>query len=199
MILLIDNYDSFVYNLADYVMQSGVACRVVRNDAITIDEIIQLDPLAIILSPGPCTPQQAGISIDLVKHIGHAVPILGVCLGHQAIGEAYGGQTIRAKQPVHGKASVIEHNGKDLFYNLPSPIDVGRYHSLIVALPEGSDLVISALCETGEIMAMQHKTHPVYAVQFHPESVLTPQGISIIKNFIRLARDWHTEQGQHAA
>jgi para-aminobenzoate synthetase component II len=194
MILIIDNYDSFVYNLADYVERLGSKTDVRRNDKITLDDIKALDPLAVIISPGPCAPQQAGISIDLIRGLGAQLPILGVCLGHQAIGEAYGGQTHRAALPVHGKASYIEHDGSGLFHNLPSPMAVGRYHSLIVDLPEASPLVVTAATEAGEIMAMQHREHPVYGVQFHPESVLTPHGLDLMKNFIFLAKDWHAEQ-----
>ncbi len=194
MILIIDNYDSFVYNLARYVAQLGQNYVVHRNDKITLDKIEKLAPTAIIISPGPCTPKEAGISIELIKQFGHKTPILGVCLGHQAIAEAYNGQTVKAEKPVHGKSSPIEHDGSTLFHNLPSPLQVGRYHSLIDSLPKEHEFNITALSHTDEIMAIQHKSHPVYGVQFHPESVLTPDGTDIIKNFINAAQDWHAEQ-----
>ena len=196
MILVIDNYDSFVYNLARYVEKLGYAAEVHRNDKISIDEIEAKNPIAIIISPGPCAPKDAGISIDVVKKLGHKTPILGVCLGHQAIGEAYSGTTTRAEKPVHGKSTQIEHNGTGLFYNLPNPMEVGRYHSLISDIEDSSGLIISAASENGEIMAMHHKTHPVFGVQFHPESVLTAQGIDLIKNFINHARDWHLTENK---
>lgn len=193
MILIIDNYDSFVYNLARYVEKLGAHALVKRNDKITIDEIKTLTPEAIILSPGPCTPKEAGICIDVIKTFGETTPILGVCLGHQAIGEAYDGQTIRASKPMHGKSSMLEHDANGLFENLPSPMQIGRYHSLITQRPENSELVVTARSNDGEIMAMQHKTHPVYGIQFHPESVLTPDGITIIENFLNLATQKNTK------
>ena len=194
MILVIDNYDSFVYNLARYVARLGRKYMVKRNDMISIEEIEALKPEAIIISPGPCAPKQAGISLDVIKHFGSTTPILGVCLGHQAIGEVYGGETIRADKPIHGKSSMITHDNSALFKGLPSPLQVGRYHSLTVSLPEQSDntpLTITARCESDNIMAMNHKTHPVYGVQFHPESVLTPEGPDIIQNFLRIADVWN--------
>ncbi len=194
MILIIDNYDSFVYNLARYVARLGRKHTVKRNDAISIDEIGDLTPEAIIISPGPCTPKEAGISLDVIKHFGEKIPILGVCLGHQAIGEVYDGKTIRADKPVHGKSSIITHDDSALFEDIPSPVQVGRYHSLTVSLPEKSDnnpLIITARCESNNIMAMNHKTNPVYGVQFHPESVLTPKGDKIIKNFLNIADTWN--------
>ncbi len=193
MILIIDNFDSFVYTLAGYVQKLGFKTSVKRNNAITLGEIEQIiKPSAIILSPGPCTPQEAGICIALIKELGSRIPILGVCLGHQAIGEAYGGQTIRSEKPVHGKASEIEHDASALFHNLPSPFTAGRYHSLVTELPEHSPLIVNAASQSGEIMAMHHQEHPVYGVQFHPESILTPYGIDVIKNFLYLARDWNS-------
>ena len=196
MILVIDNYDSFVYNLARYVEKLGYSYAVHRNDKITINEIAALNPVAVIISPGPCAPQDAGISIEIVKQLGDTIPILGVCLGHQAIGEAYGGKTIRATKPIHGKSSQIEHDGSGLFHNLPSPMDVGRYHSLITDISDCNDLVVTAVSEANEIMALQHQEHPVFGVQFHPESVLTAQGIDLIKNFINHARDWHLVENE---
>ncbi len=188
MILLIDNYDSFVHNLARYINILGQEYYVIRNDKITIKEVKTLNPSAIIISPGPKSPKDAGICIDLIKEFGNTTPILGVCLGHQAICEAYGGKTIKSKQPTHGKASMIEHDGSTLFQNLPSSISVGRYHSLVSDISQTNDLIITSLSESGEIMSVQHKTNPVFGVQFHPESVLTPDGMVIIKNFIKQAK-----------
>ena len=192
MFLVIDNYDSFVHNLARYFEIAGVDTRVVRNDEITLDEIEEIAPEALILSPGPCTPKEAGICIDAVKQLGETLPILGVCLGHQAIGEAYGALTLRADTPVHGKASIITHDGNDVFKTLPSPMEVGRYHSLIVQPSKASPLITTAQTDDGEIMAMKHKTHPVYGVQFHPESVLTGHGQTLVQNFVDLTLEWHT-------
>ena len=187
MILVIDNYDSFVYNLARYVRELDQSVETVRNDALTLQDIRTIAPEGIILSPGPCSPQDAGICIELVRTFGADIPILGVCLGHQAINEAYGGTTQRSPRPVHGKASNIHHNGEGLFASLPKTINVGRYHSLCVSLPENSLLHITAeTTESGEIMAIQHHTHPVYGVQFHPESVLTPHGKTMMQNFLTL-------------
>lgn len=204
MFLVIDNYDSFVRNLARYFEMAGQETRIVRNDALTLHDIENLAPRALILSPGPCTPKEAGICIEAVRHFGARLPVLGVCLGHQAIGEAYGALTLRAETPVHGKASAITHDGSDLFKNLPSPMKVGRYHSLIVRPPERSPLRITAQTESGEIMAMQHETHPVYGVQFHPESVLTEHGPEMIENFVAIVNAWHairenTDHRKHAA
>ncbi|MGH1402784.1 MAG: anthranilate synthase component II [Alphaproteobacteria bacterium] len=193
MILIIDNYDSFVYNLARYVAKLGFDYEVKRNDSISVDEIKSENPEAIIISPGPCTPHEAGISIECVKELGETIPILGVCLGHQAIGEAYGGKTIRALKPIHGKEDKIEHDGTGLFHNLKSPLSIGRYHSLITQLNDKTELNVTALSTTDEIMAIRHKSHPVYGVQFHPESVLTPEGMDIIKNFLVAAHDWNIE------
>ena len=197
MFLIIDNYDSFVHNLARYFEIAGVETCVVRNDQITLQEIENMAPEAIVLSPGPCTPQEAGICIDIVKHFGNTTPVLGVCLGHQAIGEAYGGLTLRSA-PIHGKSSHIEHNGTDIFTGLPTPLTVGRYHSLIVQLPKNSQLNVSACTAEGEIMAFTHSTHPVIGVQFHPESILTQNGQDMIENFVVFART-HNAQTQKAA
>ncbi len=189
MILIIDNYDSFAYNLARYVKKLGFECVVKRNDKITINEIKTLiKPNAIIISPGPCTPKDAGICIELIKQIGGITPILGVCLGHQAIGEAYGGRTIKAQKSAHGKASTIEHDGSKLFQNIPSPMNVGRYHSLITDISNSKELYVTSTIESGETMSIQHKAHLIFGVQFHPESVLTPNGMDIIKNFIYLSK-----------
>lgn len=192
MILLIDNYDSFVHNLARHVGMLGRERRVVRNDAITIDDIAQDPPDAIILSPGPCTPSEAGICNDVIRAFGGRIPILGVCLGHQCIGEVYGGRVIRAPEPVHGRASLIDHNAEDIFMGLPNPLAVGRYHSLIVHVPAGVPLEIMAQTEEDRIvMAFRHKTHPVYGIQFHPESCLTDHGIDILRNFMSVADAWN--------
>jgi len=196
MILIIDNYDSFVYNLARYVARLGRKYTVKRNDAITIEEIKTLKPEAIIISPGPCAPKDAGISIDVIKEFGETTPILGVCLGHQAIGEVYGHETIRANEPIHGKSSMIIHDDSAIFEGIQSPFQVGRYHSLIVSRKdkaEDTSLLVTAQCESDIIMAMNHKTHPVYGVQFHPESVLTPEGNKIIQNFLKIADRWNKD------
>ncbi len=197
MILIIDNYDSFVYTLARYVQKLGVETLVKRNDKITLDEIEKLKPRAIILSPGPCTPKDAGICIELVKEFGKDIPILGVCLGHQAIGEAYGGKTVSAQKPMHGKSSEIEHDSSELFHNISSnPIIAGRYHSLAIDINNCKELRITALSKEEEIMALQHIQHPVFGVQFHPESTLTPEGINIIKNFLTYTRNWHKQHNK---
>ena len=192
--LVIDNYDSFVHNLARYIELAGHNCDVVRNDAITPEEVKTENPGAIILSPGPCTPKEAGICIDLIKSVGAYIPVLGVCLGHQCIAEAYGGKTIRAGEPVHGKGSILTHDGKGLFTDIPSPMIGGRYHSLVSQLPADSPLTVTAQNNKGEIMAMQHKTHPVYGLQFHPESILTDHGLALITNFSAIALEWGQRQ-----
>ena len=191
MFLVIDNYDSFVHNLARYFELAGVKTRVVRNDEIDIKEIKKLKPEALILSPGPCTPQDAGICIKAVKTFGEKLPILGVCLGHQAIGEAYNAATLRADTPIHGKASTIRHNAQGIFKNLPSPMEVGRYHSLIIKPSKKCPLITTAETKDGEIMAIAHPTHPVYGLQFHPESVLTENGQDLVNNFVDIAQSWH--------
>ncbi len=192
MILLIDNYDSFVYNLARYIGQVGCAREVVRNDAITLEDISLNPPKAIILSPGPCAPAQAGICNDVIRHFGPRIPILGVCLGHQCIGEVYGGQTIRAPYPVHGKISLIEHDLDGLFMGLPNPLRAARYHSLISHIPADAPLKITAQTEDDRIvMAFHHIEYPVYGIQFHPESVLTEYGLDMIRNFTLIADEWH--------
>jgi anthranilate synthase/aminodeoxychorismate synthase-like glutamine amidotransferase len=185
MILLIDNYDSFVYNLARYVRELGETPMVRRHDAISIDEIFKLAPSHIIISPGPCAPKEAGISTDVVRQVGPTIPILGVCLGHQCIGEAYGGQILRAGAPMHGKTSRIHHFGTGLFEGLPNPFTATRYHSLVIApssLPE--ELRVTATSEDGEIMGVQHVEYPVHGVQFHPESVLTEHGYRVLDHFL---------------
>lgn len=185
MILIIDNYDSFVYNLARYFEELGYAQCVKRNDAITVTDIQTLQPSHIVLSPGPCSPSEAGICVELIQQLGHNTPILGVCLGHQSIATAYGGHVVRSQQPMHGKASMITHDGTGLFQSLPQPLRVGRYHSLIAeeeSLPDC--LSITARSETGEIMAFSHLEHPVHGVQFHPESILTESGKQLLANFL---------------
>jgi anthranilate synthase component 2 len=185
MILLIDNYDSFVYNLARYVRELGETPLVRRHDAIAVDEILALDPSHIIISPGPCSPREAGISTEVVRELGPRTPILGVCLGHQCIGAAYGGEIVRAGLPMHGKTSRIHHSGSGLFAGLPSPFLATRYHSLVIAPASvPTSLQVTATSEDGEIMAVQHTEHPVYGVQFHPESVLTEHGYRLLDHFL---------------
>jgi len=187
-VLLIDNYDSFVFNLARYLEELGVETEVQRNDAISIEEIRTLAPQAVLLSPGPCTPFEAGICMDVVRELGAEFPILGVCLGHQAIGAALGGTVQRAAEPVHGRTSLIEHIGTGLFTDCPVPLQVTRYHSLIVereTLPEC--LRVTAWTADGTIMALEHTSWPLYGVQFHPESVLTHQGHLLLRNFLSRA------------
>lgn len=189
MILLIDNYDSFVWNLARYVRELGGEPLVLRNDAVAPDEIAGLAPSHIIISPGPCTPDEAGVSLGVIRRFGASIPTLGVCLGHQAIGVAFGGRVVRAARPMHGKTSDIAHDGTGLFAGLPSPFTATRYHSLAVergSLP--ADLVVTATAEDGEIMAVRHRRHPVVGTQFHPESVLTEGGHAILGRF--LAGGW---------
>ena len=185
MILLIDNYDSFVYNLARYVRELGQTPLVRRHDAISPEEILELGPSHIIISPGPCSPSEAGISTDVVRRLGPTIPILGVCLGHQCIGAAYGAEIVRAGRPMHGKTSRIHHSGTGLFTGLPSPFQATRYHSLVIAPASvPPELEITATSEDGEIMAVRHTRFPVYGVQFHPESVLTEHGYRLIDHFL---------------
>jgi len=185
MILLIDNYDSFVYNLARYVRELGEVPLVRRHDRVTIDEIAALAPSHIIISPGPCTPNEAGISTEVVRQLGERIPVLGVCLGHQCIGAAYGGEIVRAGRPMHGKPSRIHHQGHGLFAGLPSPFTGTRYHCLVIAPASvPPDLRVTATSEDGEIMAVQHARNPVYGVQFHPESVLSEQGYRLLDHFL---------------
>ena len=187
MILLIDNYDSFVHNLARYVRELGEEAVVMRNDALTLDDIARMAPSHIILSPGPCTPVEAGISTDVVRRFGATTPILGVCLGHQCIGAAYGGDIVRAGRPVHGRTSRIAHDGSSIFAGVPSPIRVARYHSLVIAR-ESLPAVLRELASSsddGEVMAVAHREHPVVGVQFHPESAATEYGYVMIDRFLR--------------
>ena len=191
MLLVIDNYDSFTYNLVQYLGELGAEVVVRRNDAIGVDEIGDLAPAAIVLSPGPCTPKEAGVSVDAIRRWGASIPILGVCLGHQAIGEAYGGEVVRAERVMHGKTSQICHDGSGIFAGLPSPMQVMRYHSLIVergTMPDALEIVAVAADDPSEVHAVKHRDHPVYGVQFHPESVMTPEGKALLRNFLELAR-----------
>ena len=189
MILVIDNYDSFVYNLVHYVEDFGVDTEIRRNDAITPEQAIKLRPRALILSPGPCTPDQAGICLDLVRQAPLDLPILGVCLGHQAIGQAFGGEIVQARTIMHGKVSDVRHQGEGLFRGLPSPFKATRYHSLAVkreTMP--AEFRIDAETEDGEIMGMSHRSRPIFGVQFHPESIASEHGHAIIANFLNAAR-----------
>ncbi|WP_456718314.1 MULTISPECIES: anthranilate synthase component II [unclassified Bradyrhizobium] len=192
MIVIIDNYDSFVFNIARYLRKLGAETEVVRNDAISVADLVGLQPSAIVISPGPCTPTEAGISNAVVRELSGRVPILGICLGHQCIGSVFGGRVVRAHRPVHGQASPISHDGRGLFNELPSPFCVGRYHSLAVELDESiaSDLTVTARSDEGEIMGLSHRDHPTHGVQFHPESVLTKQGPVLFRNFLRLAANF---------
>ena len=185
MILVVDNYDSFVYNLARYVRELGETPMVRRHDALGVEDILELAPSHIIISPGPCSPKEAGISTDVVRRVGPTIPILGVCLGHQCIGAAYGGEIVRAGAPMHGKTSRIHHTGAGLFAGLPTPFTATRYHSLVIAPASvPASLRVTATSEDGEIMAVQHIEHPVHGVQFHPESVLTEHGYRILDHFL---------------
>ncbi len=187
MILVIDNYDSFTYNLVQYLGELGQEPQVRRNDKITLEEIEELAPERIVISPGPCTPNEAGISIDVVNHFSGKLPILGVCLGHQSIGQAFGGLVVRAERLMHGKTSMIEHDGLSIYGGVPSPFEATRYHSLVVERSTLPDcLEISAETREGEIMGLRHKEYPVEGVQFHPESILTSEGKNILSNFLTL-------------
>ncbi len=188
MLLLIDNYDSFTYNLVHYLGELGAESVVVRNDKITAEEALARKPKAIVLSPGPCTPNEAGVCLDLIRQAGPTIPLLGVCLGHQSIGQSYGGKVIRAPEPMHGKISSITHTGKGVFKGLPKSFQITRYHSLIVERATLPDcLEITAETADGIIMGLQHKTHPVHGVQFHPESIASEQGHALLANFLDLA------------
>jgi anthranilate synthase component 2 len=187
MVFVLDNYDSFTYNLVQYMGELGAEMTVCRNDELSVDEVEALKPERILLSPGPCTPQDAGISIEVVRRFAGKVPILGVCLGHQAIGAAFGGDVVRAPQLMHGKTSEVKHDGKTIFNGLRNPMICTRYHSLIVAekgLPD--ELEVTARTSDGTIMGLRHREYPVEGVQFHPESVLTQDGKRLIKNFLEL-------------
>ncbi|WP_137392355.1 anthranilate synthase component II [Rhodoligotrophos defluvii] len=189
MIILIDNYDSFTYNLVHYLGELGAEVRVFRNDAITVPEVIQAAPDAIVLSPGPCTPNEAGISVELIEKAGASIPVLGVCLGHQAIGQVYGGRVVRAPKVMHGKLSTIHHSGRGVFRGINDNFQATRYHSLIVerdTLPDS--LEVTAETDDGVVMGLQHRQHPVYGVQFHPESIASEYGHQLLRNFLDLAQ-----------
>jgi anthranilate synthase component 2 len=187
MLVLIDNYDSFTYNLVHFLGELGARCEVFRNDKITTAEVMKLGPEGIVLSPGPCTPNEAGICLELIAKAGPKIPLLGVCLGHQAIGQVYGGKVVRAPMPMHGKLSKIAHTGQGVFKGLPKKFEVTRYHSLIVAR-DGLPDSLTVTAETGDvIMGLQHKTHPVHGVQFHPESIASEHGHALLANFLELA------------
>ncbi len=189
MLLLIDNYDSFTYNLFHYLGQLGAEVVVKRNDEISVADALALKPEAVVLSPGPCTPNEAGICLDLIKQANGNLPILGVCLGHQSIGQVYGGKVVRAPVPMHGKLSRIHHTGRSVFRGLNNDFVATRYHSLTIA-PDSmpADLEVTAVADDGVIMGVMHKTHPVHGVQFHPESIASENGHALLQNFLRLAR-----------
>ncbi|MCA2982786.1 anthranilate synthase component II [Gemmatimonas sp.] len=191
MLLVIDNYDSFTYNLVQYFGALGERLEVHRNDALTVDDVGAMAPDAIVVSPGPCAPRDAGISVEVIRRYGARTPLLGVCLGHQAIGEAYGGDVVRASRVMHGKMSRLVHDGTGLFADIPSPFGVMRYHSLVVSretLPSCLAVTAVATDDATEIHAVQHREHPVWGVQFHPESILTEHGRTLLGNFLRMAR-----------
>ena len=189
-LLVIDNYDSFTYNLVQYLGELGASSDVVRNDEITVEDVGRRGADAIVISPGPCTPNEAGISVATILRYAGQIPMLGVCLGHQSIGQAFGGRVVHAKQLMHGKTSWIRHAGSDLFAGLPNPFEATRYHSLAVAREDlPSALIVTAETDDGEIMGMRHARHAVFGVQFHPESILTVHGKDLLANFLRLARD----------
>lgn len=194
MILLIDNYDSFTYNLVQYLGDLGCDCQVYRNDSISVSEAISLKPEAIVISPGPCTPSDAGICCELIKSAASRIPILGVCLGHQAIGQAFGAKIIKTN-PMHGKISKIKHDGRGIFKNLHNPLKVTRYHSLIIeteSLPD--DFNLTAFTDDYILMALQHKRFPLYGVQFHPESIASELGHDLLKNFLFLSNEWNEKK-----
>ena len=191
MLLVIDNYDSFTYNLVQYFGELGETIEVHRNDALTVDQVGAMAPDCIVVSPGPCSPSEAGISVEVIRRYGGQIPLLGVCLGHQAIGEAYGGVVTRAARVMHGKMSRLVHDGTGLFAGIPSPFGVMRYHSLIVeraTLPAALQVTAVAMDDANEIHALQHRTHPVWGVQFHPESILTEHGRELLVNFLAMSR-----------
>lgn len=185
MVIMIDNYDSFVYNLVQYLQELGQEVRVFRNDRVTLEEMESLSPSHIVISPGPCTPAEAGISLAAIKHFAGRIPILGVCLGHQAIGQAFGGRVVRAGRPMHGKTSLVYHDGTGIYRGLPNPFAAARYHSLLVERETLPDcLAITAQTGQGEIMGLRHREYPVEGVQFHPESILTMVGKKLLANFL---------------
>ncbi len=198
MLLMIDNYDSFTYNLVQYFGELGEEVRVYRNDRITVKEIEELDPDRIVISPGPCTPREAGISIDVIRYFAGRKPVLGVCLGHQSIGAAFGGEIINAPKLMHGKTSLIYHDGKTIFEGLPNPFEATRYHSLIIkreTLPES--LEVTAWTDEGEIMGVRHREYVIEGVQFHPESILTTVGKDLLRNFLKPGNRWPEVTNPH--
>ena len=201
MILVIDNYDSFVFNVVRYFEELGETVAVARNDALSVSDIRAMVPDAVVISPGPCTPAEAGVSLPAIRELSGSVPILGVCLGHQAIGAAFGGKVERALRPLHGQATPVRHDGTGLFSGLPDPMPVARYHSLIVSAQPGMEknLAVNAVSAEGEVMALAHRRHPTHGIQFHPESVLTEGGHAVFSNFLRLARAWREGRGRMPA
>ena len=196
MILLIDNYDSFTFNLVQFLGDLGARCEVVRNDQISVADAIARAPEAIVLSPGPCTPNEAGICLALISAAAGRIPLLGVCLGHQAIGQAFGGEVVRAPAPMHGKVSHVRHDGSDIFAGLPSPFSATRYHSLIVRAETLPDvLVTTARTDDGLIMGLRHRSLPVFGVQFHPESIASEHGHDLLRNFLSIARGSNAPSG----
>ncbi|MGP1274995.1 MAG: anthranilate synthase component II [Caulobacterales bacterium] len=186
MLLIIDNYDSFTFNLVHYFEELGAQTRVIRNDAMSAEAALALGADAVVLSPGPCDPDRAGICLELLGRAPADLPILGVCLGHQAMGQVYGGKVVQAREIMHGKTSPIDHDGTGVFAGLPSPFEATRYHSLAVNLPENSDLIVNARTADGEIMGVRHKSRPVHGVQFHPESIASQHGHALLRNFLNL-------------
>jgi len=207
MLVLIDNYDSFTYNLVHYLGELGASCQVFRNDKVSVAEVLKLKPKGIVLSPGPCTPNEAGICLELITQAGSSIPVLGVCLGHQAIGQAYGGKVVRAPVIMHGKLSKIANQGRGVFKGLPKRFEVTRYHSLIVervSLPDSLTVTAeTAAVDGGLIMGLQHRTHPVHGVQFHPESIASEHGHALLANFLQIAglspRRRNVQSARHAA
>jgi anthranilate synthase component 2 len=196
-VTLIDNYDSFTFNLVQYLGALGATAKVLRNDQASVEDIIGEEPDALVLSPGPCTPREAGVCLDLIRAASPKIPLLGVCLGHQAIGEVFGGEVVRAPSPVHGKVAEIFHEGETVFRALPSPFKATRYHSLVVrrdSLP--TDLAITAQTSDELIMGLSHITHPTHGVQFHPESIASEHGHALLKNFLDLAAAWNAAKGR---
>ncbi len=203
MLVLIDNYDSFTYNLVHFLGELGASCQVFRNDRISVAEVLRLAPKGIVLSPGPCTPNEAGICLELIARAGPTIPVLGVCLGHQAIGQAYGGKVVRAPVLMHGKLSRISNKGQGVFKGLPKKLEVTRYHSLIVERASLPDSLVMTAETDGLIMGLQHKAHPVHGVQFHPESIASEHGHALLANFLELAgmapRRRNARPARHAA
>ncbi len=187
MLLIVDNYDSFTFNLVHYLQELGAATRVIRNDSMSAQEALALEPQGVVLSPGPCDPDRAGVCLELIGAAPASLPIFGVCLGHQAIGQVFGGKVVQAREIMHGKTSPVTHEGTGVFTGLPSPFTATRYHSLAVDLPGGTELDVTARTADGEIMGLAHKTRPIHGVQFHPESIASDHGHALLANFMRLA------------